>query len=556
MKKKWTIWNVFCLTGIPWFVFFTTVGILIQKWYTENHYHRAFEINSTRDIQLTLALAGLGWLIVLVKNVLFMTQRPVGLFTWVGKFKPMPAEVSGRKYRAQHPDIPTELLSDTPDGLVLGKHGNEFVRVPLKKGNILNSIILGSTGCGKSVLILTMLLFNLHHRPSKREKFDPMTFYCLDIKPELAWKSVKIRGNKRVHVMNPEDRSTCGWDVYYNLTPDCSDDELLSEMDLIARALIDGSNNEKNAFFYKHGQVIMKAVLFWTYRVGKTFMQGILYLMDGSVEDVVKRTLKEVDDRPQYALVKRLLSPYQGKTGEAMEGIELAFRESLDIFNKQSVRYFLEGNPQKASPEDLEQKISVFFSLPEILLQEYRCLLRLTTMQVMAHSQRRPEDSHMLTLIIDEAAVIGIDWTKFLATSRSRQIATILAFQSISQGQDCWGEKKTKSLIELCRVIAVLSCSDPDMGRVLSDWVGDYKEEKQSVNNGGKNDGAYSTSYEDKKILTQSDLMDLQEKEEVVAFVKGRYMRTDVAQARYYNVPDLNRISEECVTANQKESNV
>ena len=550
MKKKWTLWNVFCLTGIPWFLVFAGAGIFIQYWYSEKYYHRSFEISSIQDIQSILALAMLPWMFVLAKNIMFMMQQPVGLFTWVGKFKPMPAEVSSRKFRAQHPDIPKELLSDTPDGLVLGKQGKKFVRVKLKRGNILNTIILGSTGCGKSVLILTLLLYNLHHKPTKNEKFDPMTFYCNDIKPELARKSVKIRGNKRVHVMNPEDRSAWGWDVYYNLTPDSSEDEIISEMDLIARALIDGRNNEKNAFFYKHGQVIMKAVLFWTYKEGKTFMQGILYLMNGSIDDVVKQTLEKVDDKPQYAIVKRLLSPYQGKTGEAMEGIELAFRESLDIFNKQSVRYFLEGNPQKASPEDLEQKISVFFSLPEILLQEYRCLLRLTTMQVMAHSQRRPEDSHMLTLVIDEAAVIGIDYTSFLATSRSRQIATILAFQSISQGQDCWGEKKTKSLIELCRVIAVLSCSDPDMARMLSDWVGEYKEMKQSVNNGGRNDGTYSSSYEDKKILTQADLMDLQEKKEVIAFVKGQYMRMDVEKARYYNIPELNQISEKCVSIN------
>lgn len=557
MKKKWTIWNVFCLTGIPWFVFFTALGILLKRWYCSNYTRRPFEIHRLEDIKSIMAMAALFWLVVLVKNILFMTQKPVGLFTWIGKFRPQPAETSGRKYRAQHPDIPRELLSDKPDGLVIGRKGKQYVSVPLKKGNILNCIIMGSTGCGKSVLLLTMLIYQLHRRPKKGELFEPMTFFCLDIKPELAMKSCIIKDNKKVRVMNPLDRSTYGWDPYYRLDGNSTDDQIFSEMDLIARALVDAGKSEKNEFFYQSGRNIVTGVLFYTYKLGKTFIQGIDYLLDGDLSTVVKKTLEKVEEKPEFRMVRTLLYPYANKDGEAFQGIELAVRESMAIFVRQNVKFFFDGNPRKASPLDLEKKITIFFSIHENLLEEYKTILRLTTMQVMEHCKERPENAHMLTLIIDEAARLGaINWTDFLATSRSHQINTILAFQGISQMQKVWGKEDAKTLIELCRIITVLSCSDPDMGRILSDWVGDFKEEKQSVNNGGRNDGTYSTSYEDRKILTQSDLMDLQEKEEVVALVKGRYMRMDVARARYYNVPDLNRISEDCVTANQKESNV
>ncbi len=280
-------------------------------------------------------------------------------------------------------------------------------------------------------------------------------------------------------------------------------------------------------------------------------MQGLRYLMDDRVSNVIEKTLDLVRDKVDYGIVRRLLAPYVGKEGEAFEGIELALRQSLDIFQKNSTQFFLDGNPRKASPRDLEEKISVFFSIPETCIDEYTCLLRLVTMQVMHHCSGRPESSHMITLLIDEAARLGsINWISFLSTSRSRQIATILAFQSISQMEKVWGKEDSKSLIELCRIIAVLSCTDSDMARVLSDWIGDYKEVKKSKNQGGRNSGTYSVSYEDKKVLQPSDILDLQEQEEVVLFIKGKYMRANAVKARYYNNKELREISEKCLAIN------
>jgi len=174
-------------------------------------------------------------------------------------------------------------------------------------------------------------------------------------------------------------------------------------------------------------------------------------------------------------------------------------------------------------------------------------------MQIMQHCSGRSEDSHMITLCIDEAARLGaINWISFLATSRGRQCATILAFQSYSQMQACWSKEEAKSLFELCRIVAVLSCTDPDTARMLSDWAGTYKEEKQSHNEGGKNAGSYSLSYEDKKILEPVDIMTLQETDEILLFIKGKYYRTDVDGARYFNISELSKISQECLAANNR----
>ena len=556
MKRKRNVWEIICLTGAPWFFITVIAGIFLKRfWYTE--YKRlSFEITSLSDIKEILLIAALIMLLIFVKNLMWLnSSKKIGLFTWLEKWKYEPPELSSRKRKAQYPDIDPDLLSDIPDGLVLGRKGKKFVRVPLKKGNILNAILMGSTGCGKSSLLLSMLIYQLHHKPKENENFSPMVFFALDIKPELAEKSCIIKGNQKVHVMNPLDRSTYGWDVYYRLRGSPTDDEIFSEMDLIARALIDAGKAEKNEFFYQSARNVATAILFYTFKLGQSFMQGIAFLLDGELENVVKLVIGWTEDKPEFRIVRKLLVPYAGKSGEAWQGIELSLRQAMAIFVRQNVAFFFDGNPRKASPVDLEKKVTVFFSIHENLLDEYKTILRLTTMQTLEHCKYRPETSHMLTLIIDEAARLGaINWTDFLATSRSHQISTILAFQGISQMQKVWGKEDAKTLTELCRVIEVLSCADPDMAKILSDWAGEYKEEKHSTNNIGKNDCSYSLSYEDKKILTQQDLLDLQDHKEAVAFVKGKYMRMDVEKVRYYNIPELNEISKRCLTINKEKS--
>ncbi len=557
MRKR-SLWEILCILGLPQGLSAMFIGVVIAHTWCQRFVRNPDLID---ELKTVFIFAIIFWINVMIKNLLWLRyEKKIGFFTWMDKFRYEPQKTTMRKHKAQYPDIPKEFLSDQPDGLVLGRKGKRYVRVKLEKGNILNAVILGSAGCGKSVLLLTTLLFQLNHdrlqgHSKNGESQEAMTFFVTDIKPELARKSVIIKDNPHVHYMDVLNRTCYGWDVYYKLTPASTDDEVLSELNVIARALIDEGKSDKNAFFYEHARTIFKAILLWTFRQGMSFMQGMDYLMTGSLESVISKTIEHTKDKQEYKLIYKLLSPFVNKEGEAFEGIELSLRQQLDIFNQQTIKYFLETNTQKASPFDLENRISVFFGIKESKLEEYRSLLRLVTMQVKEHCIDRPENSHMLTFIIDEAARIGVDWTSFMATSRSRQINTVLAFQSLSQAEDVWGKEKSKTLIELCRVIAVLSCTDPDMAKVLGEWSGDYSEEKQTYNNSGKNAGNSSYSFEDKRVLTQADIMRLQENKEILAFVKGQYLRMDVDGARYYNIPTLNGISQKCITENEKPFN-
>lgn len=66
---------------------------------------------------------------------------------------------SAQKRVAIYPKVPPELLSKEPEGIILGKYKNRYVRIPLK--DVYHYCILGGSGSGKtSTVLLDSLLAN------------------------------------------------------------------------------------------------------------------------------------------------------------------------------------------------------------------------------------------------------------------------------------------------------------------------------------------------------------------------------------------------------------
>lgn len=551
-QKKWTLWSIICFTGFPWFIIGAGGGIYFKYWYCSNYTRRPFVVTGIEDVKDILLYAFVFMLFVSLFNSMHLSdKKPIGMFTWLEKYKYEPPEVSSRKRKAQYPPVDEEYLSKVPDGLVLGRVGKYYVRFPISKGHALSTIILGTPGSGKSTLILTSLIYQLHHKLSKGE--ERQVYFILDCKPELMKKS-SMPGAKNIKELSIQDRSKYGWDVYYNLKNCPSDDDVLSELDVIARALIDGGKQNKNEFFYESARAIFKFMCLADYKKGRSFMQTVDHIMDANMEQMVKKVLENADGKPELIKVKKGLNAYEGKDGEAFQGIELAFRQSLEVFQKDATKFFLDGNPKKLSAMTLEDRISIAFTIKTTKIQEFKTILRLVVMQLIHHCEDRDEDdSHLITLIIDEAYRLGlINWIDFLSVCRSKQVSCVLAFQSLSQMQSVWSKEDATSLTEMVSAIAILSCTDPQTQKMICDWVGEYQEEKISTNIGGKNDGSQSRSFETKKILQPADLMQLKKAKEIVLFLDGAYYRVNVERAKYYMIPELNNISNKCVEAHKK----
>lgn len=131
-------------------------------------------------------------------------------------------KISESKKQAMYKKIGKDdgLLSAKPEGLIFGVQDKKYVTLPVGKEGMrdgVSAVVLGSPGSGKSVFLTNFLLNNFQQK-------NPTPVFCLDIKPELAQKSVNM-DNKNVKVVDFTDRSKAGWDVYFSITHETKDDE-------------------------------------------------------------------------------------------------------------------------------------------------------------------------------------------------------------------------------------------------------------------------------------------------------------------------------------------
>lgn len=552
MKIIKKIWFLLCITGVPWFL--TTVVAIHEILYQIycNDPRGRFSPDTNMIIYLSLATSFL----IMLRNLQHISAGDeVGLFTWMRPVDYQQDTASEKKKNAQNPKIPGELLSAKPEGLILGKYKNNFVRFYIKSGQIMHALILGSVGTGKSTLLITSLIGYLKERPQKTKSGNigyakpDVAMFVVDIKPEL-YNAATNKKYPYTRTINPENRKSFGWNVYYNINLNSPEDKIVEELDIIAKALIPEQKNSKNSFFSESGSNILVAILLYTFKKGMNFMEGLEYLMSDSLDNVLKEIMERVEGNPNYIRVKRTLTPYLGKKdNEGLQNIEMTIRQNLKPFLSDTFRWLLNDNPKKSSPLDLEKRISIFLCLKDSKMNSYSVLMRLITMQLVSHGTQRDSSSHALMYVIDESPRLGgkvlKELTNFMALSRSFNVSCILLAQSITQFYTELSQEETETLMEICRILGVLSCKSKKQADLLSSWAGTYFEKKTSYSHKSqKNINGYNTSYEEKPIINASDLMHLMDKKEILLFIDGNFYKANAEKARYYLIPEFKKISE------------
>ena len=443
-----------------------------------------------------------------------------------------------QKRSAMYPAVPPELLSTEPDGIILGKWRSKYVRIPFDK--IYHYCILGGPGSGKtSTILLDTLLANFATKSNRFQTF------AIDIKGELNQKST-YRFSDEVMVVNPADRSTSGWDPYYRLTKNSSGDLIIEAIEEIAQALII-STNSNDSFFVENARTMLSGLLIHFFNQGESFIDSVNKILEADAGALIEEIIR--DSLPSD-LHYKFLAKYSGKKAESIEDIMTEMTTNLSIFSKSDIKFCMRDNYLKASPNSFKEGKSIFLAIPEHLLESYKPILRLCTVQTLRELERRSENEQTpIIVLIDEFARLGRIEGIFgaLATLRSKKVMIMLAFQSLGQCEMVYSKAETKVLVDNCRVKLIAEASETETARMVSDWAGKYREKKETQNTGRNRNRSYT--YEDRPIVEPADLITLTQNEEVIIILSGTgylrikkafYFKDDVLSTLAKRVKDYN----------------
>lgn len=290
-------------------------------------------------------------------------------------------------------------------------------------------------------------------------------------------------------------------------------------------------------------------------------VETLLQIIRIPLQDLITTILMDEDMQTNHPKVVGMLNAYDDKKGEAWEDIQLTLRQDLRIFDTDTIKYQFDENPNKASPMDLTNGISIFLALPDHLLKQYSPVFRLITQMVLNYLSSIPEheraekDVPMIWLLIDEFGSIGkLQIQEPLARLRSRKVSIWLACQGLSQLDLTYGHDGTRTILDNTETTLVFSCKDKPTAEIISSWCGQYQETKISKNKKNTSmfgDQSLTTSSEHRNVMDISDIMALRKNKELLVFDEGnRYL---IKKCPYWQIPLLKEKSDEIKKINEQE---
>lgn len=488
--------------------------------------------NLMPGIQIGLFLAGLN---LLVNLATFENgKRKYGMLDALG-YVSDPYIRPTRKRQAMYPDIPKNMKSEKPIGIVIGKKGNKYACNILSAGGAHHTMILGESGCGKtSTVVLDSIICN-----------SDIAIFAIDVKGELSEKGAYL-GREDVKIINPEKRSTYGYDVFFSLKAGASKQDVLDVMKDIVYSLIPINPAEQNTFWTNSARDLLLAFLLYFYGQGST---NIIDIVDEIVSDTIQNLVETVfNEAATESVEHKLIVRYHGMADETISGINAQMMTAISVFiDDFNIRYMLRDNTLRATPKDLSEAKSLFLVIREDKLSAYARVLHLVTNQIITEMERRPEGSRPVLMIIDELPRILSTGKIYklengLETLRSRNVTMMLIAQSLESLQRAYKKTDVEAMLNNCPYKVILSATSADTQNAVTRWAGKYKEYKYTR---GKSGGKYNTSttMEDKNVVEPSELITLPQENECILISPYGYNR--LKKVPYYKDKKIAPVAEE-----------
>ena len=445
------------------------------------------------------------------------------------------------KKRAMYPDVPQELLFDTPTGIMFGMWKGKYVCLDISRYDG-HQFIIGGSGSGKSS---TLLINTILANPDAR-------IMALDIKGELSYKAKKLTDDRLV-IFNPQDRNAWGYNPLYALHEDSTMQEILEVMQTITFSLISMSASSDGDFWKQSARNYLLGLLLYFYNTKEMhdFIQIVDAMFSKSASELVAEVMEQADPS---SLEYKYMVGFSTMEDVTLGGIVGEVNSHILIFSTdEDIRYAFRYNDRKASPQMLEDGYSIFLSIREEKLSAYNNILQLIINQTLSTLETRQEDSEPILFLIDELGRICSEGriTKLqdaLRTLRSRKVRCILATQSIEGLRNSYSEDEIWDMVSNCNYISVLSATSIKTQEAVCKWCGRYEVRKKSWSGEGK-ERKSNVSFDKEDIVEPSDLITLPMTGEAILinpfsgycrikkspYYKDRYFRPMADEIRKYN---------------------
>ena len=447
---------------------------------------------------------------------------------------------STKKQVAMYPEVPEQLIAGSrPLGIVLGKYHGKYVCRPVEQDG--HYLIVGGSGSGKSSsLIVPTLLIN-----------NDVPAFVLDIKGELSRLAEK-KGDARVHIFNPNDRRSYGYDPFYNLKKESTEQEILETMQMVTFSLISLSANVKDPFWKTSARNMLCGLMIYHYKQGKN---NLVDIMDAILGRSIKASIQEIMTGSDPTTAEyRYLVAFSDMAEETLSGVYAEMASNIIVFaNDQDIRYALKHNSLKCSPVGLENGNSIYVVIREDKLTAYNQVLQLIINQTLNALEKRPEKSAPILFLIDELPrILSAGKIERLLdasrTLRSRNVRLILVTQSVEALMTVYSENEVVDLISNCNYKIILDASSQKTQHTISEWCGNYKEKKKIWNEAGTKQKT-GISFEEKPIVEGSDLMTLAQTGEAILVCPYGYFR--IQKTPYYKDKILKKLADEVAEYNK-----
>lgn len=446
--------------------------------------------------------------------------------------------------RAQNRKPSKELLHNRPEGIVFGKSQGKYVCVmPGAKGST-HTLVLGTSGAGKTSTILADLIL-----ASFTGKQKNITYVLVDVKGELEEKFFPV--DSGIAVFNPRDRTRYGFDCLYDIDDASGEYEVLTTLRRVIYSLIPATNAQSGETFWTDGpRSILQGL--WLYGWMNLGLRTIPDLVDFSLSDNLKTLINDVLSRvDNYSTVSKLLTPFGGDEAadETLSSLSMNIGNSLYLLaTDETLRYLMRECPRKIDPTFVDKGIDVDIQIKDEFLQDYAKILSLIIGTFCTAMTRRPEGSANICMVLDELGRIAGEGQiqglqSVLQIGRSRGVSVICCLQSWSAMEAVYPEGATKDMLNnfAYRVILQAQPDSKDVTDMAIKAFGKYTEKKRGYTDSKQK--SYNYNFEEKDILCESDLLTLPERNKVVLLSPyGAYL---LQKLSYYRDPILGEIAKQ-----------